>query len=401
MSSFQPIVWRKTVLVLLDALKVPVLQVLLTIAIVILGKLFLESVNITVLLSAAVIICGMWTTIYLVRQLRAVEEAERQKKEEKKGKKKEEAKRKVESESAAARRKVLLAKLSAPVRRLVAGVSGLMSIALTLAVLVSLLIREEPLILFIIGYYLFLAAWIGVEFWDWYNDQYILLEDRIIDITRLPLIYEQRTEAPLAMVQNATVSRTGWGVLFDYGSVLVETAGYARPILFENVPHPQRIQEQIFQQIDALAKKQRAEGQAQLAAQTQQWFAAYHTLVGGIRDVQFPVQVEAGQPFSIKWRVQGPPGRPYRTWLVWDVVSRLEQKGEYAWAVRPYSRPPYRGSIAEDPDGVGSGLHAVRGLILPPDVSNMYFRIALQFDGEQVIYSSPEMSIRVAERYYV
>ena len=393
MSSFKPIVWRKTILVLLDALKVPILQVLLAIAMVILGRLVLKRVSVIIPLSLAVIACGIWTTTYLARQLRAVEKAERGKKED--------GKKKLESESAAARRKVLLAKLSAPVRRLVAGVSGLMSIALTLAVLVSLLIREEPLILFIIGYYLFLAAWIGVEFWDWYNDQYILREDRIIDITRLPLIYEQRTEAPLAMVQNATVSRTGWGVIFDYGNVLVETAGYARPILFENVPHPQRIQERIFQQIDALAKKQRTEQQAQVAAQTQQWFAAYHTLVGGIRDVQFPVQVEAGQPFSIKWHVQGPASRPYRTWLVWDVVSRQAERGEYRFAVRPYGRPPYRGTIAEDPDGVGSGLHAVRGLIPPPDVSNMYFRVAVQFDGEQLIYSSPEMSIRVAERYYV
>ncbi len=390
MSSFKPIVWRKTVLVLFDALKVPVLQVLLTIVIVILGGLV--GIPLELRLSTAVILCGIWTAGYLVAQLRAVEETEKRKKEAKK--------QKLEGESAAARRKVLLAKLSAPVRRLVAGVSGLMSVALTLAVLISVLIREEPLILFLIGYYLFLAAWIGIEFWDWYNDQYILREDRIIDITRLPLIYEQRTEAPLAMVQNATVSRTGWGVIFDFGNVLIETAGYSRPLLFENVPHPQRIQEQIFQQIDALTKKQRAEQQAQIAAQTQQWFAAYHTLVGGIRDVQFPVQVEAGQPFSIKWRVQGPPGRPYRTWLVWDVVSRLTQRGEYARAVRPYSRPPYQGAIAEDPDGVGSGLHVVRGMMLPPDVPNIYFRIAVQFDGDQVIYSSPEMSIRVAERHY-
>ncbi|MGQ9515656.1 MAG: PH domain-containing protein [Anaerolineae bacterium] len=394
MSNAKPLVWRKTTLVLLDALRVPFLQLLATL-LIILGGGVLENLlgvrpDLIAKLSLAVIICGIWTTTYLTRQLRAVEKAEKAKE----GGKKEE-------ETAAARRKVLLAKLSAPARRLAAGVTGLMSIIMSLAVLISALVREEPLIPFIAGYYLFLAAWIGVEIWDWYNDQYILTEDRIIDITRLPLIYEQRTEAPLAMVQNATVSRSGWGIIFDFGNVLVETAGYARPLLFENVPHPQRIQEQIFQRIDVLAKRQRREQQAQLAAQTQQWFAAYHTLTQGIRDIQFPVQVEAGQPFAIKWRVQGPPGRPYRTWLVWDVVSRLTQGGEYAYAVRPYSRPAYQGTVAQDPDGVGSGLHVVRGMMLPSDVTNMYFRIAVQFDGNQVIYSSPEMSIRVAERYYV
>lgn len=393
MSNAKPLVWRKTILVLLDALRVPFLQ-LLTTLLIILGGRVLENLlgvrpDLIAKLSLAVIICGIWTTTYLTRQLRAVEKAEKAKE----GKK--------EEETAAARRKVLLAKLSAPARRLAAGVTGLMSIIMSLAVLISALVREEPLIPLIAGYYLFLAGWIGVEIWDWYNDQYILTEDRIIDITRLPLIYEQRTEAPLAMVQNATVSRSGWGIIFDFGNVLVETAGYARPLLFENVPHPQRIQEQIFRQIDALAKRQRGEQQVQLTAQTQEWFAAYHTLTQGIRDIQFPVQVEAGQPFSIKWRVQGPLGRPYRTWLVWDVVSRLAQKGEYAYAVRPYGRPAYQGMIAQDPDGVGSGLHVVRGMMLPPEVTNMYFRIAVQFDGNQVIYSSPEMSIRVAERYYV
>ncbi len=46
-------------------------------------------------------------------------------------------------------------------------------------------------------------------------------------------------------------------------------------------------------------------------------------------------------------------------------------------------------------DGIGGGRHAMRGLSAPAEARALYFRIVVQFAGDQVTHSSPEMSITV------
>jgi len=368
--------WRKHVFALIDATRVQIFQLSVSLLFVLVSEFILQrasrtNISLQTELGAAVVLCGIWTTLHLVRDLRAARKEETEK-------------------TPLSRRRALLSKLTAPVRWLVAGVSGFLTTTLSVMTLLSLVVQEPWLGWLIASYYAFLLAWIGVEVLDWLNDQYILEEDRIVDITRIPVIYEQRTVAPLAMVQNATMSQSGWGVAFDYGNVIVETAGASRPIMFETVWRPKKIQRAIFDQIDALARKKQKQQRDEQAMQTQRWFEAYHTLTGGIRDVEYENVAVIGRPLRLKWRIQGQPGRHYRTWLVWDLVSR-EHNESYAYMTRPDGRPWYMHET--EFDGIGTGSHTMRGWLPPDEARVIHFRVVVWFAGERATYSSPEMII--------
>jgi len=378
-------VWRKHIFVLLVSAMTQWLQLLFTLLMVIivwplLQKYLYRPIPLVAILGLTVVICSIWTVIHLTREaFGPVSVAEGVQ----------------EGESISlARRQALLAKFSAPGKKLLAIGITLLVIFLMLALVASAVVRKEALWLFILFYYLILAGWIAIEIVDWYNDQYILTADRIMDITRLPLIYKQHTEAPLAMVQNATTSQHGVGVILDFGNVQVETAGFSRAILFESVWRPKLIQEEIFRQIDALEQATRQREREERVTQTERWFAAYHTLASGIRDIEYDEEVIAGQSMRIRWTVQGPNDKKYRTWLIWDIVSRAGDE-DYAYSERPHGKTWYQNG--QEIDGKGSGIHHMRGFIAPAGPPAMYFRIVVWFEGELQAHSSPEMTIALRE----
>lgn len=385
-----PIVWRKHPIVLLELILVPALQLGISVIVFFFTLIRVIPLDMVQALSLVIIFCSMWTVFYVTRLVRRPG-------------KKNGAQNTLGGSAGEAieRRQALLQKLSAPLRTLVAGFSIIISVATLLAAIVAFSGTNPYLIAMILLYYLFLIAWLAFQIVDWRNDQYILTKEHLLDITRIPVLFEQQTKAPLSMIQNISTNQKGWGRILGYGDVIIETAGKTRSLLFVDVPNPWQIQERIFRQIDNLKKEERQREMADVSRQTQHWLAAYYTLTSGIRDLEFPHQVGPEEPLHIMWRVEGPAGRPYRTWLVWDVVSHA-QGGEYAYMARPYGRAPYRhADIAADPDGIGRGRHAVRGLSFPAGISSLYFRVAVQFEGEARAHSSPEMSVTVEMPAYV
>jgi hypothetical protein len=71
---------------------------------------------------------------------------------------------------------------------------------------------------------------------DWENDYYLITNRRVVAIRRVPLIYDERQEAPLGMIQSVSVTSTVSQRPFGYGDVVVRT--FTRPIVFKSVPHP-------------------------------------------------------------------------------------------------------------------------------------------------------------------
>jgi membrane protein YdbS with pleckstrin-like domain len=368
-----PRIWRKHVFALIGATITQLLQIGFLLIAVIIGVALPGAAMFQFVMGGAVVFCGLWTTVHLIGDLAAARKASADK-------------------TPLSRRRALLSKFAAPMQVIMAGISGFLSIGVSLLVLASLFMQEPWLWAVIVSYIVFLVLWLGIEVVDWYNDQYILKEDRIVDITRIPIIYEQRTEAPLAMIQNASTSQKGMGVIFNYGDVTVETASAARPILFEFVWQPKKIQAAIFQQIDVAARKKQQRDSEERATQTQRWLEAYHTLTRGIREVRYERVSPAGRPVALSWTIEGTPDCPYRTWLAWDVVSRAKDNAYACWA-RPGGLLPY---VREDEiDGVGAGVHAMRGWMPPEEARSVYFRVGVLFAGEQPTYSSPEMMIAI------
>ncbi|OGE84655.1 MAG: hypothetical protein A3J48_03685 [Candidatus Doudnabacteria bacterium RIFCSPHIGHO2_02_FULL_46_11] len=84
------------------------------------------------------------------------------------------------------------------------------------------------------------------DFFRWYLNVYIVTNQRIINVTHTTIFRRQTTEAPLGRVQDVTHKTLGFiSMLFNYGDVIVQTAGHQTLIHFEMVPKPKNIHREI------------------------------------------------------------------------------------------------------------------------------------------------------------
>ena len=98
---------------------------------------------------------------------------------------------------------------------------------------------------------------------DHYNDDYIVTNKRVVHEERIPFVSEMRTEAPLRSVQNIQQIQEGLLTqVYDFGDLIIETAGERGLVIFRQVPDPTQVQEIIFEQIDRVRARARAEERA-------------------------------------------------------------------------------------------------------------------------------------------
>jgi membrane protein YdbS with pleckstrin-like domain len=126
---------------------------------------------------------------------------------------------------------------------------------------------------------LFWSLW---RYEDWRNEIFQMTPSHIMDIDRLPLGFrESRRQAALEQIQNINVDIPNvWARLFNYGNVVIETAGPAGDLTFEWVMRPRSVQAEIFGRIEALQNEKRAEELEQRRAEMAEWFAIYHQMRG-------------------------------------------------------------------------------------------------------------------------
>ena len=95
---------------------------------------------------------------------------------------------------------------------------------------------------------------------DHFNDDYVVTSKRVLHEERIPLIREARAEAPLRTVQNIHQTRHGiWAQIYNYGDLIIETAGERGHVVFSQVANPTSVQEEIFEQIRRVQAGARAE----------------------------------------------------------------------------------------------------------------------------------------------
>lgn len=84
------------------------------------------------------------------------------------------------------------------------------------------------------------------NFLYWYFNIYIVTNERLVDIDFLYLLYKRFSQAELDKIQELSFASGGiLATIFDFGNVSIETAGEAPNLLFEKIPHPQRVVETI------------------------------------------------------------------------------------------------------------------------------------------------------------
>lgn len=99
-----------------------------------------------------------------------------------------------------------------------------------------------------LGGALILGGRVWWETVDWVNDRFQIEAGHIRAIHKRPLwLGEQRREAALDRIQEVSLKKNGLlALIFDFGDLVIQTAGEAQPLLFEMVGHPEWIQSEIF-----------------------------------------------------------------------------------------------------------------------------------------------------------
>lgn len=123
--------------------------------------------------------------------------------------------------------------------------------------------------------------WLWYEYRDWENDIYVLTPDRLVDSERKPLWLQERVRvASLGQVQNVTYKReTFVQNLFDYGTVVIQTAGGDSGLTFDHIPNPRRAQGFISDALERFRERERVKERQMRRREFLDWFGEYHRLL--------------------------------------------------------------------------------------------------------------------------
>jgi len=95
---------------------------------------------------------------------------------------------------------------------------------------------------------------------DHFNDSYVITNKRVLHEERTPLVREARAEAPLRTVQDIHQRRQGiWAQIYNFGDLIIETAGKRGQVIFRSIPDPAAVQEEIFEQVRRVRAGARAQ----------------------------------------------------------------------------------------------------------------------------------------------
>ena len=149
---------------------------------------------------------------------------------------------------------------------------------------VGLFVPRGTSLLLIIGGYLFLSfplfLWFLWRWEDWSNDIYMLTSNRIIDIKRTPwFMRESRRESSLDVIQNISYDMPGiMAHMFNFGTVVIETAGRAGDFDFEWVFDPAGVQADIFRRMDEFAESEKQSERRRREQELRDWFSVYRDM---------------------------------------------------------------------------------------------------------------------------
>ncbi len=127
---------------------------------------------------------------------------------------------------------------------------------------------------------LVIVLWVGWQIVKWANDLYIVTTERLIELERTPVLFEMRNVVQLRSIQDIILYISSAGNrLLDMGDLVVETGG-GKDLKLRAVARPEDLQSFIFEQIEALRRREKARDAEQLATTLSEWFREYHRLQG-------------------------------------------------------------------------------------------------------------------------
>lgn len=105
----------------------------------------------------------------------------------------------------------------------------------------------------IVGSMYAMGVWLFgfMEITDYYLDTWIVTNERILNIEQKGLFTRVASELHLSAIQDATSEIHGMlRTLLNFGNVHIQTAGEKTRFIFKDIPHPEKIREQILHCVD-------------------------------------------------------------------------------------------------------------------------------------------------------
>ena len=96
---------------------------------------------------------------------------------------------------------------------------------------------------------LILLAFTLPRYLRWITTHFVLTTDRLI--FRSGVLAKLSREIPLERLNDVTFTQSLWERLIGAGDLLIESAGERGQSVFENVPHPEAVQLEIYRQMEA------------------------------------------------------------------------------------------------------------------------------------------------------
>lgn len=94
----------------------------------------------------------------------------------------------------------------------------------------------------LVGWYLVITGFVIESFLKWFYNVYIITDERIIDVDFTSLLYRDVSSAKIDKIEDTTAQTAGLlSALFDYGTVMVQTAAEKREFEFAGIPHPAKV----------------------------------------------------------------------------------------------------------------------------------------------------------------
>jgi uncharacterized membrane protein YdbT with pleckstrin-like domain len=97
------------------------------------------------------------------------------------------------------------------------------------------------------------AGWLALKYLDWQFTHFVVTGDRVI--FRTGVLAKRGVEIPLERINNINFSQSIWERVIGAGDLEIESAGKDGQSTFEDVRHPDAVQQELYRQMEGHARK--------------------------------------------------------------------------------------------------------------------------------------------------
>ena len=97
------------------------------------------------------------------------------------------------------------------------------------------------------------AGWLGLEYLKWNFTHFVVTSDRVL--FRTGVLSKRGVEIPLERVSNINFRQSIWERTIGAGDLEIESAGRDGQSTFNDVRHPEAVQQELYKQMELYARK--------------------------------------------------------------------------------------------------------------------------------------------------